>query len=170
MQKGQRRPASAFVNDVRRAGPTAGGTRCFDASWPNGLIRAGGRRRKMVSDPVEIVRVYDDPGRQGNEYRVLVDRLWPRGRSRDAVDLDQWVKDATPSTELRRWYGHDPKRFPEFSRRYRAELALPPGADVVSKLREASKARRVVLLTATRDVEHSGATVLRDVIVGVRGS
>jgi uncharacterized protein YeaO (DUF488 family) len=164
MQKGPRRPASAFVNDVRRAAPTAGRTRCFDASWPNGLIRAGGRRRKMVSDSVEIVRVYDDPGRQGNEYRVLVDRLWPRGRSRDAVDLDEWVKDATPSTELRRWYGHDPERFAEFSRRYRAELALPPGTDVVSKLREASKARRVILLTATRDVEHSAGAVLRDLI------
>ena len=118
----------------------------------------------MVNDPVEIVRVYDDPGRQGNEHRVLVHRLWPRGRSRDAVDLDQWVKDASPTTELRRWYGHDPERSPEFSRRYQAELALPPETDVISKLREASMIRRLVLLTATRDVEHSAATVLRDVI------
>ena len=119
-----------------------------------------------MSYSVDIVRVYDDPGRRGNEYRVLVDRLWPRGQSRDAVDRDKWVKDATPSTELRRWYGHDRARFTEFSRRYRVELGLPPGADVVSKLRELSKSRRLVLLTATRDVEHSAATVLREIIAG----
>lgn len=119
----------------------------------------------MVNDPVEIVRVYDDRGRQGNEYRALVDRLSRRGRSRDAVDQDDWVKDATPSTELRRWYGHDPVRFPEFSRRYQAELALAPGVDVVLKLRESSKSRRLVLLTATREIEHSAATVLRDLIL-----
>jgi uncharacterized protein YeaO (DUF488 family) len=124
----------------------------------------------MVSDSVDIVRVYDDPTRQRDEYRVLVDRLWPRGQSRDAIDQDEWAQDAAPSTELRRWYAHDPAHFPEFSRRYRAELALPPGADVVSRLREVSRTRRLVLLTATRDVAHSGATVLRDVIVGVRGS
>ena len=164
MQKGPWRPAPAFADDVRRAAPTGGRTRSFNSSWPEGPIRAGGRHGNMVSYSVDIVRVYDDPGRQGNEYRVLVDRLWPRGQSRDAVDMDEWVKDATPSTELRRWYGHDRARFPEFSRRYRAELALPPGADVVSKLREASKGRRLILLTATRDIEHSGATVLRDVI------
>lgn len=119
---------------------------------------------------VDIVRVYDDPGRQVDEYRVLVDRLWPRGQSRDAVDRDEWVKDATPSPQLRRWYGHDPERFPEFFRRYQAELALAPGADAVLKLRKSSKARRLVLLTATRDIEHSGAAVLRDVILGADGS
>ena len=124
----------------------------------------------MVSYSVEIVRVYDDPGRRGDEYRVLVDRLWPRGQSRDAIDRDEWAQDAAPSTELRRWYDHERARFPEFSRRYQAELGLPPGADVVSKLRALSKPRRLVLLTATRDVEHSAATVLLDVIIGARGS
>jgi uncharacterized protein YeaO (DUF488 family) len=119
---------------------------------------------------VHIVRVYGDLGREGDEYRVLVDRLWPRGQAKDEVDLDEWAKDATPSTELRRWYRHDPERFAEFSRRYRAELSLPPAADVVSKLRETSKVRSLVLLTATRDVEHSGATVLRSVIVNANGS
>ena len=124
----------------------------------------------VVKRDVDIVRVYDDPGRQPDEYRVLVDRLWPRGRSKGAVDHDEWVKSATPSTELRQWYGHDPKRFSEFARRYRAELALPPGSGVVSQLRETSQTRRLVLLTATRDIEHSGATVLRNVIVGADGA
>ena len=119
---------------------------------------------------VRIVRVYDDLGREGDDYRVLVDRLWPRGQSKGEVDHDEWAKDATPSTELRRWYRHDPERFTEFSRRYWAELALPPAADVVSKLRETNKVRSLVLLTATRDVEHCGATVLRSVIVNANGS
>jgi uncharacterized protein YeaO (DUF488 family) len=98
---------------------------------------------------VRVVRVCDDSGRDGNEYRVLVDRPWPRGQSKDRVDHDEWDKGVAPSTELRRWYRHDPKHFAEFSRRYRAEL------------RETNKVRSLVLLTAMRDVEHSGATVRR---------
>ena len=117
----------------------------------------------MVSYFVDIVRVYDDPGRRGNEYRVLVDRLWPRGQSRDAVDRDKWVKDATPSTELRRWYGHDPERFRDFPRRYRRELTVSPGAQALARLRGMT-GRRIVLPTVTRDIEHSGATVLRTVL------
>ncbi len=124
----------------------------------------------MVGRGVDIVRVYDDPGRRRGDHRVLVDRLWPRGQSKEAVDFDDWVKDAAPSTDLRRWYGHDPKRFSEFARRYRAELALPPGSLVVSRLRKTTKERRLILLTATRDVDHSGATVLRDAIMGKHGS
>lgn len=120
----------------------------------------------MVKHDVAIVRVYDDAGRQAGDYRVLVDRLWPRGKSRDAVDCDEWAKDVTPSTELRRWYGHDPKRFPEFAKRYRAELNESPAVLAVSKLQKAIKARHVVLLTATRNIEHSGAVVLHDVLTG----
>jgi uncharacterized protein YeaO (DUF488 family) len=138
--------------------------------WVDCLICVDRKPVGMVKHDVEVVRVYDDPGRQHDEYRVLVDRLWPRGQSKGAVDHDEWVKDATPSTDLRKWYGHDPKRFSEFARRYRAELAVPPGSGVVSQLRETSGTRRLVLLTATRDVEHSGAIVLRDVIVGAHGT
>lgn len=118
----------------------------------------------MVRRDVTIVRVYDDPGRHRGDYRVVVDRLWPRGQSKEAVDHDEWAKDATPSTDLRRWFGHDPTRFSEFAQRYRAELAVPPAADVVSQLWKKTKTRRFILLTATRDIEHSGATVLREAI------
>ncbi len=118
----------------------------------------------MSRTGVELVRVYDDPGRRPHEHRALVDRLWPRGLSKDAVDYDEWVKDAAPSGELRRWYGHDPARFEEFSRRYRRELAAAPASGAVSRLREIAGRRHLVLLTATRDVEHSGATVLRSVL------
>ncbi|MGH9089750.1 MAG: DUF488 domain-containing protein [Acidimicrobiales bacterium] len=118
---------------------------------------------------VEVVRVYEDPGRRPGEHRVLVDRLWPRGVTKASVDFDEWEKEAAPSTELRRWYGHAAERFGEFARRYRAELAVEPAAPVLDCLRLAAGRGRLVLLTATRDVERSGAAVLRDVIVGPKG-
>ncbi len=95
---------------------------------------------------------------------MLVDRLWPRGMSKDAVDHDEWAKGVAPSTELRRWYGHDPSRFAEFARRYRRELSLPPASDELARLRHVAAKRRLVLLTATRDLERSGAAVLRSVL------
>ena len=119
---------------------------------------------------VEVVRVYEDPGRRAGEHRALVDRLWPRGVQKAAVDFDEWAKDAAPSAELRRWYGHDPERFGEFARRYKVELDHEPGASAVERLRGLARARgRLVLLTATRDVEHSGAAVLADVLAARRG-
>jgi uncharacterized protein YeaO (DUF488 family) len=97
-------------------------------------------------------------------YRVLVDRLWPRGVSKADAALDEWAKDAAPSGNLRRWYGHDPKKFEEFSRRYRGELAQPPGSDAIAHLCSLGGNQRVTLLTATRDVSRSGAQVLLDVL------
>ena len=114
------------------------------------------------------MRVYADPGRQGRELRVLVDRLWPRGVRKEALDADDWCKDAAPSTELRRWYGHEPDKFATFARRYRAELAGEAAATAVAELRRAALRQGLVLLTATRDIEHSGATVLREVILGAQ--
>ncbi len=111
-----------------------------------------------------MVRVYDDPGRRRGERRVLVDRLWPRGVAKATLDIDDWAKDVAPSTELRRWFGHDPVRFAGFRRRYRDELARPPGADAVAELAAAASRHRLVLLTATRDVAHSGATVLQELL------
>jgi uncharacterized protein YeaO (DUF488 family) len=108
----------------------------------------------------EVRRIYHDEGTAG--YRVLVDRLWPRGIKKADANLDEWLKDAAPSTELRRWYGHDPDRFAEFARRYRAELRRLPASGAVDHLRRLASSRVVVLLTATSDVEHSGACVLRD--------
>jgi uncharacterized protein YeaO (DUF488 family) len=117
-----------------------------------------------------VVRAYEDPGRRPGEHRVLVDRLWPRGVQKAALDFDEWAKDAAPSAELRRWYGHAPERFSEFARRYQAELEREPGASTVERLRELARGPgRLVLLTATRDVEHSGAAVLRDVLRTGRG-
>jgi uncharacterized protein YeaO (DUF488 family) len=113
----------------------------------------------------EIRRAYDAPS-GSRSYQVLVDRLWPRGVRKDEAALDEWAKDVAPSDGLRRWYGHEPEKYAEFARRYRAELKTSPGREVVTRLRAQAKARPVTLVTATRDVDHSGAAVLRDVLAG----
>ncbi|HLX78870.1 MAG TPA: DUF488 family protein, partial [Acidimicrobiales bacterium] len=107
-----------------------------------------------------------DPGRK-RDYRVLVDRLWPRGIKKSDLEMDEWAKDLAPSGELRKWYGHDPTRFSEFASRYRRELAVAPVAAEVRRLRGVAASTQLTLLTATRDIEHSGAKVLRDVIAGL---
>ena len=113
---------------------------------------------------VSIERVYGDAGRVGEEYRVLVDRLWPRGKTKAAVDADEWAKDVTPTPTLRQWYAHEVARFEEFAERYRDELAGDPQRDVVERLVATSLERPLVLLTASRDLEHSSAEVLRSVL------
>lgn len=109
---------------------------------------------------VSIRRVYDDPGPQDGR-RVLVDRLWPRGVAKKALHLDEWAKDVAPSAQLRTWYGHRPERFSEFAVRYRTELADNP---TFAQLRELVGTDHVTLLTATKDVEHSQAQVLHDLL------
>lgn len=111
---------------------------------------------------VEVARVYDPPASAG--ARVLVDRVWPRGLSKDRARLDEWCKDVAPSTELRRWYGHDPNRFREFSRRYRAELGKRELRAALDHLRQLARQRGLVLLTATKAVEISQAAVLAESI------
>ncbi len=96
---------------------------------------------------------------------MLVDRLWPRGKTKAAVDADEWAKDVTPTPTLRRWYAHEVARFEEFAERYRDELAGDPQRDVVERLVATSLERPLVLLTASRDLEHSSAEVLRSVLV-----
>jgi uncharacterized protein YeaO (DUF488 family) len=110
---------------------------------------------------VLLHRIYDDPS-SDDGLRVLVDRVWPRGMSKDAAHLDEWLKEIAPSTPLRRWYGHQPERFPEFRRRYLVELAGPQPAAAMNRLRELVRSSRVTLLTATRDIEHSQAAVLAE--------
>jgi uncharacterized protein YeaO (DUF488 family) len=113
------------------------------------------------SHDIQLRRVYDNDDRSDADHRVLVDRLWPRGIRKADARLDEWLKDAAPSTELRRWYGHDGQRFEEFARRYRAELRRPPGSAAVDRLVELARSQTVTFLTATRDVEHSAARVLQ---------
>jgi uncharacterized protein YeaO (DUF488 family) len=112
---------------------------------------------------VKVRRVYDPPARDDG-IRVLVDRVWPRGLSKDRASIDEWCKEIAPSTELRRWYAHEPDRFAEFTRRYRAELKEPERAEVLARLRRQAKRRNLTLLTATKAVDISQATVLADVL------
>jgi uncharacterized protein YeaO (DUF488 family) len=108
---------------------------------------------------VRLRRVYDPPD-PADGHRVLVDRLWPRGLSKSAASLDEWVKAVAPSDELRRWYGHEVDKFAAFRERYQAELQAPERADALAHLRQLAGAGPLTLLTATRDVEHSEAAVL----------
>lgn len=119
----------------------------------------------MAQGEFRIRRVYDevDPD---DGYRVLVDRVWPRGLRKDAARLDEWAKDVAPSTELRRWFGHDPDKFTEFGSRYREELGTPERQAALDELRTASRRGPVTLLTATRDVEHSHVAVLAGILEG----
>ncbi|HKN39391.1 MAG TPA: DUF488 family protein [Acidimicrobiia bacterium] len=112
---------------------------------------------------VRVARVYDPPG-PDDGARVLVDRLWPRGLRKDAAVLDDWCRDIAPSTELRKWYGHDPARFAEFAERYRAELDEPDRAAALAALRRLSREKGLTLLTATKAPDISHAAVLADVI------
>ena len=108
---------------------------------------------------VRMRRVYDDPF-PDDGTRVLVDRIWPRGLAKATARIDEWAKAVAPSTELRRWYGHDPSKFDQFRRRYQAELAEPERQAAVRHLRELARSGPLTLLTATKDIEHSQAAVL----------
>jgi uncharacterized protein YeaO (DUF488 family) len=114
---------------------------------------------------VRIARIYDEPSADDGR-RILVDRLWPRGVSKERAHLDDWCKEIAPSTELRRWYGHDPARFEEFRRRYEQELAEPGPAKALAGLRETAGRGTITLLTATRDIDHSEAAVLASLLGG----
>ncbi|GIH63830.1 DUF488 domain-containing protein [Microbispora siamensis] len=114
---------------------------------------------------VTVRRVYEDPA-PGDGTRVLVDRVWPRGLTKEAAHLDEWVKDVAPSSALRSWYGHVPERFGEFRSRYLAELDDPERHAALDRLRRLMESGPLTLLTATRDVEHSQAAVLAEVLSG----
>lgn len=106
----------------------------------------------------ELKRAYE-PASADDGCRVLVERLWPRGVSKSRAKVDAWLKDAAPSAELRKWYGHDPERWEEFRRRYWDELRS--NREAVNRLREKEREGKVTLVYATHDVEHSGALALK---------
>ncbi|KAA9374791.1 DUF488 family protein [Microbispora cellulosiformans] len=122
----------------------------------------------MTKD-VTYRRIYEESSPEDGR-RVLVDRVWPRGMRKADARIDEWLRDVAPSTELRRWYGHEPSRFAEFRRRYLTELREPARRQAVDRLREIAGHDRLTLLTATRDVEHSQAAVLAEWLTGAETS
>lgn len=114
---------------------------------------------------VQVKRIYEPP-QKSDGYRVLVDRVWPRGLSKDAAQIDLWMKDIAPSTALRKWFNHDPARWVGFQEKYRAELREL--ADKLDELRARAKKEPVTLLYGAKDTEHNQAVVLRDVLAEKR--
>jgi uncharacterized protein YeaO (DUF488 family) len=114
---------------------------------------------------IQIKRVYETPSKaDGN--RVLVDRLWPRGLTKERAAIDQWLKELAPSTELRKWFAHDPAKWKEFQTRYKSELA--ERRDLLTDLKHRSRKGTVTLLYASRDEEHNEAAALKSLIGGLR--
>lgn len=113
-------------------------------------------------EKIKIKRIYDQPVEEDG-YRVLVDRLWPRGVSKKEVNLDEWNKEITPSTELRKWFDHKADCFDEFSKKYRDELL--DKAEELEELRKTAKNEPVTLLYAAKDPKINHASVLRDVLL-----
>jgi len=107
---------------------------------------------------IKVKRVYDAP-ESGDGFRILVDRLWPRGLSKDKADVDLWLKDVAPSDELRKWFGHDPEKWVEFQRAYWTELDTKK--EQVDTIRQKAKGHTVTLLFSAHDAEHNNAIALK---------
>jgi uncharacterized protein YeaO (DUF488 family) len=112
---------------------------------------------------IQLKRVYETPSRKDG-WRVLVDRLWPRGLTKERAAVDLWLKDVAPSTELRQWFGHDPAKWKGFQARYRKELKQKK--DALKLLKQKSKERAVTLVYGARDKDHNEALVLKSVLDG----
>ena len=112
---------------------------------------------------LRIKRVYEP--KSGNDgKRIYVDRLWPRGLRSSEAAIDEWLKDISPSDDLRKWFGHDPEKFPEFRKRYLKELAAPIGRELTERIAREANKKVVTLLYSARDTEHNNAIVIADQI------
>ncbi|EKX69156.1 DUF488 family protein [Streptomyces ipomoeae] len=114
-----------------------------------------------MAEQITYRRVYEETTPHDGK-RILVDRVWPRGMRKEDAHLDEWLRDVAPSSDLRRWYGHEPSRFTEFRRRYLAELRDAEHREAAEHLRDVAAHDKLTLLTATKDVEHSQAAVLAE--------
>lgn len=110
---------------------------------------------------IQIKRVYDDPSKSDG-YRILVDRIWPRGVSKEDAKLDDWNKDLAPTTKLRKWFDHDSDKFEDFSEKYKKELENK--TEDLKKLHDKAKDKKVTLLYGAKDTEHNQAMVLKKVL------
>lgn len=111
---------------------------------------------------IRIKRVYEAPAKDDG-YRILVDRLWPRGISKEEAHVDEWLKEIGPSNELRKWFGHEPPKYLEFKKRYEQELHGQP--ELLKHIRDRAKKQRLTLVYSAKDEEHNQAVVLRGVLL-----
>jgi len=121
--------------------------------------------KRITADHVKLKRAYE-PASADDGTRILIDRLWPRGVKKADAAIDQWVKDIAPSTALRKWFGHDPRRWEEFRRRYAAEVHQHP--EQLGRLRELARHGRITLIFSAHDEVHNDAIALRDSLLGLR--
>jgi uncharacterized protein YeaO (DUF488 family) len=142
--------------------PVTGVGNCVSAAQGPGSANAAGVS-PVRSGRVGLRRAYDPP-QQGDGYRVLVDRIWPRGVARENLQLAEWNRVVAPSADLRRWYGHQLERWEEFREKYRAELLQNAQRAAVEELAKRARAGRLTLVVGARDVEHSQGAVLRAAI------
>jgi uncharacterized protein YeaO (DUF488 family) len=112
---------------------------------------------------LRLKRAYE-PAARGDGMRILVDRLWPRGLRKEDAALDDWIKEIAPSTELRKWFAHDPGRWVEFQHRYRAELRQHN--DTLNRIRDLARKKTITLIYSARDEDHNDAVVLKSVLLG----
>jgi len=119
--------------------------------------------RKVPAGNVKLKRAYEPPAPEDGT-RILIDRLWPRGLSKERAAIDQWMKDISPSTELRKWFGHDPARWAEFCCRYAREVHQHP--EPLDRLRSLARQGPITLVYSARDEEHNDAVELRRLILG----
>jgi len=112
---------------------------------------------------IRIKRVYEKPAKDDG-YRLLVDRVWPRGMTKEQAHVDEWAKEIGPATELRKWFGHEPPKYTEFKKRYTKELLAVP--EELDRLRALARKQRVTLVYSAKDEEHNQAAVLKEVLLG----
>src|SRR5512135_2901215 len=133
------------------------GTSCKTQRSQSSQPRSGRGWRSMI----KIKRIYD-PASPDDGKRIYVDRLWPRGMKKEEVKMDEWLKEISPSDDLRKWFGHDPSKYAEFKRRYRKELEKH--SEVLERIRKEGRKETVTLLFSAKDAEHNNATVMKEIL------
>jgi len=119
--------------------------------------------KNIAADHVKLKRAYEPPT-VDDGTRILIDRLWPRGVKKANAAIDEWMKEIAPSTELRKWFGHDPERWPEFQRRYKSEIQQHHVQ--LERLRALARQGRITLVFSAHDEAHNDAVVLKDLLLG----
>lgn len=117
---------------------------------------------------VSVKRAYEKPA-PGDGFRVLVDRLWPRGLTKEKLKIDEWMKEIAPSPELRQWYGHEVEKWAEFRKRYQSELAKSPARELLEELAVRAGRGKVTLVIGARDIEHANGAVIAEIIEAKTG-